>query len=184
MFTLCVSFYVYIGFVCHLKVLRISDPTVCLFVSCMSDLCVIFTESTTEIAQTTTNTTGSIRTTTNTTGSTQPTTNSTGSAPSSSVTPVILSTVTNDNTSTEVSNSTQPTTKDFTPQISILPANETSTPKTTRSPPRSTPKPGFDGASFGGGIALGVGIVLLFVFVGVGIMSTRNKFKGPSYEVL
>lgn len=76
------------------------------------------------------------------------------------------------------------TTEDFTPHFSILPANKTSTIRSTHGPPSSTAKPGFDGASFGGGIGAGVGIFLLLLFFGILIVTMRRKMKGPDYEVL
>ncbi|XP_052707646.1 uncharacterized protein LOC128182908 [Crassostrea angulata] len=121
-------------------------------------------------------------------GSTITTGNSTGSAPSITSGAVSTASVITQNISTSVPITTvttaHVTTEDFTPHFSILPANKTSTIRSTHGPPSSTTKPGFDGASFGGGIGAGMGIFLLLLFFGILIVTMRRKMQGPNYEVL
>ncbi|XP_061171094.1 uncharacterized protein LOC133180639 [Saccostrea echinata] len=113
---------------------------------------------------------------------TSPVTSDTVTTPTDSTEKVNSSTVEPNSTGTTRTSimTSQTTTEDF----STLPANQTSTPKTTRSPPASTPKPGFDGASFGGGIALGVGIVLFFILGRMVFIKLKTRVTGPNYEVL
>ncbi|XP_062596466.1 uncharacterized protein LOC134257908 [Saccostrea cucullata] len=127
---------------------------------------------------------GNNSTVTITSGSTEP---NTGSTPTSPVTSDSVTTPTGStekvNSSTVEPNSTgtsvitsQSTTGDYSPQTSTI--------KTTRSPPASTSKPGFDGASFGGGIAVGVGIVIFLIIIGIVFITVKTRVKGPNYEVL
>lgn len=125
---------------------------------------------------------------TTTLGSTLTTGNSNGTAPSITSGAVSTASVITQNISASAPITTVTTahitTEDFTPHFSILPANKTSTIRSTHGPPSSTAKPGFDGASFGGGIGAGVGIFLLLLFFGILIVTMRRKMKGPDYEVL